>query len=211
MNKNLIEELLRINNNLIVPGYLIKYISKLDLDTKELILILYLLNNKEKLIFNPKKISDDLYLDQNEVLEIINNLLEKNYISIEISKENKIIEEYISLDMFFAKINSMLIDNEKNNNSTDIYSKIEKEFGRPLSPVELETISKWVEGNVSEELIYSALKEAILNGVTSIRYIDKILFEWNKKGYKSSNDIVKKSNNKEEYIEEMYDYDWLNE
>ena len=211
MNKNLIEELLRINNNLIVPGYLIKYISKLDLDTKELILILYLLNNKEKLIFNPKKISDDLYLDQNEVLEIINNLLEKNYISIEISKENKIIEEYISLDMFFAKINSMLIDNEKNNNSTDIYSKIEKEFGRPLSPVELETISKWVEGNVSEELIYSALKEAILNGVTSIRYIDKILFEWNKKGYKTSDDIVKKSNNKEEYIEEMYDYDWLNE
>ena len=174
-------------------------------------MILYFLNNKEKLTFNPKKISQELYIEQNKVLEIINNLQEKGYISIEISKENKIIEEYISLDMFFAKINSFMIDNEKSNNSNDIYSKIEKEFGRTLSPVEYETISKWIEGNVSQDLIESALKESILNNAPSIRYIDKILFEWNKKGYKTSDDIVHKKNNNDEYIEEIYDYDWLNE
>ena len=210
MNKNLIDELMKVNKNLIVPSYLIKYITKLNLETNELIMILYFLNNKDKLILNPQKISDDIYISQNEVLEIINNLLEKGYISIEMSKENNIIEEYISLDMFFAKINSLLIENEKNDNLNDIYSKIEKEFGRPLSPIELETISKWTESNISEELIESALKESILNGVTSIRYIDKILFEWNKKGYKNSNDIIPKINKNEE-IEEMYDYDWLNE
>ena len=210
MNKNLIDELMNVNKNLIMPSYLIKYISKLNLETNELIMILYFLNNKEKLILNPQKISDDIFLSQNEVLEIINNLVEKKYISIEMSKENNIIEEYISLDMFFAKINSLLIENEKNNNLTDIYSKIEKEFGRPLSPVELETISKWIESNISEELIESALRESVLNGVTSIRYIDKILFEWNKKGYKNSNDIIPKLTKNEE-IEEMYDYDWLNE
>ena len=210
MNKNLIDELLRVNNNLIVPSYLIKYISKLNLETNEFIMILYFLNSKEKLSFNPKKISDDLYLEQNQVLETINNLTEKNYISIEMSKENGIIEEFISLDLLFAKINSFLVDNEKNNNSTDIYSKIEKEFGRTLSPVEYETISKWIEGNIPIDLIESALKESILNNAPSIRYIDKILFEWNKKGYKSSNDVVYKSQ-KDEYIEEMYDYDWLNE
>ena len=211
MNKNLIDELLRINNNLLIPNYLIKYISKLDLDVEEFVLLLYFLNNKEKLIFNPKKISEDLYLTQDNVLNIINNLLEKNYISIEMSKENKIIEEYISLDLFFTKINALLIDNEKNNNSTDIYSKIEKQFGRTLSPVEYETINKWIEGNISISLIESALKEAVLNGVNSIRYIDKILFEWNKKGYKTSNDVVSKETKDDEYIEEIYDYDWLNE
>ena len=210
MNKNLIDELLRVNNNLIMPSYLIKYLSKLDIDSKELLMLLYFLNNKEKLIFNPKKISEELYISQNDVLEIINNLLEKGYISIEMSKENKIIEEYISLDMFFAKINSFLVDNEKNNNSSDIYSKIEKEFGRTLSPVEYETINKWIEGNISMDLIESALKESILNGVTSIRYIDKIIYEWNKKGYKSSDDIVGKKK-QDEKIEELYDYDWLNE
>ena len=210
MNKNLIDELLRINNNLIVPGYLLKYFSKLDLTLEEFIMILYFLNNKEKLIFNPKKISEDLYISQNEVLDTINNLQEKGYISIEMNKVNKIIEEYISLDMFFAKINSLLIDNEKNNNSNDIYSKIEKEFGRTLSPVEYETISKWIEGNISEELIESALRESILNNAASIRYIDKILFEWNKIGYKSSNDIVYKKTN-DDFSDQIYEYDWLNE
>ena len=138
------------------------------------------------------------------------SLIEKQYISIEMNKSNGIIEEYISLDLFFKKINACLIENDTNDNSSDIYSKFEKEFGRTLSPVEYETISKWIENNIPLNLIEAALKEAILNGVNSIRYIDKILFEWNKKGYKDSTDIIRK-NNKEEYIEEIYDYDWLNE
>ena len=210
MNKSLLDELLKINNSLIIPNYLIKYISRLNLNTNEFLLLIYFLNNKEKLIFNPKKISNDLYIDENNILDIINNLIEKNYISIEVIKENNIIEEYISLDLFYAKINLFLVDEEKKDNSSDIYSKIESEFGRTLSPVEYETINKWIEGNMSIDLIESALKEAILNGVRSIRYIDKILFEWNKKGYKSSDDVISK-NTKEEYIEELYDYDWLNE
>ena len=209
MNNNLIDELLKVNNNLIVPNYLIRYISKLDLDMNEFILLLYFINSKDRLVFDPKKISDDLYLDQNTILNIISSLTEKNYISIEMIKENNIIEEYISLDLFYAKINSYLIDNEKENNNSDIYSKVENSFGRTLSPVEYETISKWIESNISIDLIESALKEALLNGVTSIRYIDKILFEWNKKGYKNADDVIPK-NNKEEEIEELYDYDWLN-
>lgn len=210
MNKNIIDELLIVNNNFIIPNYLVKYLSKFDLNINELMMLIYFLNNKEKLIFNPKKISDDLYISQNDVLEIINSLMEKTYISIEMSKTNGIIEEFISLDLFFAKINSFLVDTDKIDNSSDIYSKFEKEFGRTLSPVEYETISKWVESSISIELIEAALKEAILSGVNSIRYIDKILFEWNKKGYKTSSDIVSKKNT-EEYIEEIYDYDWLNE
>ena len=210
MNKNLIEELLRINKDLIIPSYLIKYISKLDLETNEFIMLLYFINNKEKLTFDPRKISDDLFIEQTEVLDTINSLTEKNYISIEMTKENRIIEEYISLDLFYSKINSFLIDNERNNNSKDIYSKIEKEFGRTLSPIEYETINKWIEGNVSIDLIESALNESLLNGVSSIRYIDKILFEWNKKGYKSSNDVVHKEDD-DQLIEKLYDYDWLNE
>lgn len=210
MNKNIMDELLRVNNNLVFPGYLIKYLPELNLETNELLLLLYLLNNKEKSAFDPNKISKDLYLTQNTILEIINSLSEKKYISIQMQKENGIIEEFISLDLFFAKINSCLVNTDKNDNSTDIYSKIEKEFGRTLSPVEYETINKWIESNISIELILSALKEAVLNGVGSIRYIDKILFEWNKKGYKTSMDIVNKKS-KEDVVEEIYDYDWLNE
>ena len=210
MNKNVIESLMVVNNHLIIPNYFIKYYKKFDLENNELLMLIYLLNCNEKLILDNKKISKDLYLEENEVLNIISSLIEKNYISIEMSKNNGIIEEYISLDLFYEKINSYIIENDKKDNSSDIYSKFEKEFGRTLSPVEYETISKWIESNISLELIEAALKEAILSGVNSIRYIDKILFEWNKKGYKTSSDIINKSK-KDEYIEEIYDYDWLNE
>ena len=210
MNKNVIEKLMLVNNHMIIPNYLVKYYKKFDLDINEFIMLIYFLNSNEKLIFDNKKISNDLFMEQNEVLEIINSLIEKQYISIEMNKSNGIIEEYISLDLFFKKINACLIENDTNDNSSDIYSKFEKEFGRTLSPVEYETISKWIENNIPLNLIEAALKEAILNGVNSIRYIDKILFECNKKGYKDSTDIIRK-NNKEEYIEEIYDYDWLNE
>ena len=210
MNKNVIEKLMLVNNHMIIPNYLVKYYKKFDLDINEFIMLIYFLNSNEKLIFDNKKISNDLFMEQNEVLEIINSLIEKQYISIEMNKSNGIIEEYISLDLFFKKINACLIENDTNDNSSDIYSKFEKEFGRTLSPVEYEPISKWIENNIPLNLIEAALKEAILNGVNSIRYIDKILFEWNKKGYKDSTDIIRK-NNKEEYIEEIYDYDWLNE
>lgn len=210
MNKNVIESLMIVNNHLIIPNYFIKYYKKFDLENNELLMLIYLLNCNEKLILDNKKISKDLYLEENEVLNIISSLIEKNYVSIEMSKNNGIIEEYISLDLFYEKINSYLIENDKKDNSSDIYSKFEKEFGRTLSPVEYETISKWIESNIPLELIEAALKEAILSGVNSIRYIDKILFEWNKKGYKTSSDIVNK-NKKDEYIEEIYDYDWLNE
>ena len=199
-----------VNNHLIIPNYFIRYYKKFDLENNELLMLIYLLNCNEKLILDNKKISKDLYLEENEVLNIISSLIEKNYISIEMSKNNGIIEEYISLDLFYEKINSYLIENDKKDNSSDIYSKFEKEFGRTLSPVEYETISKWIESNIPIDLIEAALKEAILSGVNSIRYIDKILFEWNKKGYKTSSDIINKSK-KDEYIEEIYDYDWLNE
>ena len=210
MNKNVIESLMVVNNHLIIPNYFIRYYKKFNLENNELLMLIYLLNCNEKLILDNKKISKDLYLEENEVLNIISSLIEKNYISIEMSKNNGIIEEYISLDLFYEKINSCLIENDKKDNSSDIYSKFEKEFGRTLSPVEYETISKWIESNIPIDLIEAALKEAILSGVNSIRYIDKILFEWNKKGYKTSSDIVNK-NKKDEYIEEIYDYDWLNE
>lgn len=211
INKNVLDELIIVNNNLIIPNYLIKYYSKFELNMDEMLLLIYFLNNKEKLTFDVNKISSDLYMDASNVLEIISNLIEKSVISIEVKKNNGIIEEFISLDLFFSKIKMYLIENKTNEKTSDIYSLFEQEFGRTLSPTEYETITNWLECNVSVDLIKSALKEAILNGVNNLRYIDKILFEWNKKGYKSSNDIVNKKDFKEDdYIEELYDYDWLN-
>jgi DNA replication protein len=152
----------------------------------------------------------DLNLDSSKVLEVINSLNEKNYISIEMKKNNGVIEEYISTDLFYNKISSMLMENVSSEKETDLYSVFEKEFGRTLSPTEFTSINNWLENGISEEMIKEALKEAILSGVHNIRYIDTILFNWTKKGYKKPEDVKRKKDDTEEIIE-VYDYDWLNE
>lgn len=212
MNKNVIDDLINVNDNLIIPSYLIKFYALLNVNDYDFLLLVYLINQKENIILDISRISKDLYLDESKVLEVISSLTDKKYISIEMKKNNGIIEEYISLDLFYSKIKLLLIENKSTEKSNDIYSLFEQEFGRTLSPIEYETISNWLECNISIDLIKSALKEAVLSGVNNIRYIDKILFEWNKKGYKKSEDIVRSKNSKDDdYIEEIYDYDWLNE
>ena len=48
-----------------------------------------------------------------------------------------------------------------------------------FSSIEREIIGSWVENGFSEELILAALKETVFNGVSNLRYMDKILHEWN--------------------------------
>ena len=105
---------------------------------------------------------------------------------------------------------SFMIDKKEEINNKSIFSNFEKEYGRTLSPTEIEIIESWKESNFSDEMILEALKEAVLSGVYNMRYIDKILFEWSKKGYKTVEDIKHKTKQKDEF-EEIYDYDWLNE
>ena len=46
--------------------------------------------------------------------------------------------------------------------------------------MDYEIINAWLSKGFSESLILEALDEAIKNDAPSLRYIDKILFEWNK-------------------------------
>lgn len=63
----------------------------------------------------------------------------------------------------------------------DLYSIFEREFARPLTPMELETITGWLEQDgYKEELILAALKEAVFTGKLYFRYIDRILLEWHR-------------------------------
>ena len=60
----------------------------------------------------------------------------------------------------------------------NIYSLFENEFGRTLTPFEIDTIRDWVESGFTLDLIKSALGEAIRNKVRSIRYVDRVLLNY---------------------------------
>ena len=186
--------------------------KKINITDSEFIILIYLIN-QDSSIYNPKKISNDLGLKLNEVLELINNLSEKNILEIKIEKEDKIRNEIINLDMLYEKV-ALSFENKENENDSNIFSLFEEEFGRTLSPMEYEIINGWFDSGYSEELVLLALKEATYNGVSNLRYIDKIIYEWGKKGIKTKEDVEKnrkqfKNTNKKN--KELFDYDWLND
>lgn len=210
MKSNNIYELIN-KKSLIIPSVLLKYYKELKLDYSELLFVSYLLDGDNDIPFDVLKFSADLNIEVNELMNIISSLCEKNVINMIVKKDNNLMKEYLNIESLIKKITLLIIGEEEENiddADDEIYSVIEQEFARPLSPIEYETIKRWRDSKISDQMIKEALKEAVLNGVTSLRYIEKILSEWKKKGYKKPSDITNKK--KEEQID-VFDCDWLNE
>lgn len=207
-----------LKNNICIPKILLSNYKDLKINEKELIVLIYMLNDNSNL-FNPGKISKELNLKLPEVLEIIEKLNNADLITINTEKNNGVLEEIVDLSNFYKKLAYLIVNKEKvesvnEDKQTNIYDDFEREFGRTLSPIEYELISGWLENEFSEEIILCALKEAVFNGVSNLRYIDKILYEWKKKGINTKEAVLKdKQNFKKNSSKktEMFDYDWLNE
>ena len=68
-------------------------------------------------------------------------------------------------------------------------------------------------------MIKEAIKEATYNGVSNLRYIDKILYEWGKIGIKSAKDVEnnrKKRNKAKDDVSndvdiDIVDWDWFDD
>ena len=189
---------------------LFKLIKDFDLSLEELLLLVYFIN-QDKPVFDIKRISLITYLSSNEIMAAFSSLTGKGLVSIKTSKEDGKITEVIDITNTYRAMVSDININIKKQATTNIYTIFEKEFGRPLSPVEYEIIKAWITSGISEELIKGALKEAVFNNVRNLRYIDNILSEWEKNGFKSVDEVdsylkKKESNNPKQ---ELFDYNWL--
>lgn len=201
---------------LVIPRIIINNYKKLNITEEELIILIFIIDYGVDLEYNPSVFVQELNIDKYKVLELINSLKEKNILTILIKKENKkVSSEYISLQPLYDKIMNIVMDNKEKQIEIDenIYSIFENELGRTLSPLEYEKIKEMVT-SYGQELVVEALKEAVYNRANNLRYIETILSEWNKKGYKSKVDILKDRENyrkkKTDNIK-LPDIDWLNE
>ena len=201
---------------LVIPRIIINNYKKLNITEEELIILIFIIDYGVDLEYNPSIFVQELNIDKYKVLELINSLKEKNVLTILIKKENKkVSSEYISLQPLYDKIMNIVMDNKEKQIEIDenIYSIFENELGRTLSPLEYEKIKEMVT-SYGQELVVEALKEAVYNRANNLRYIETILSEWNKKGYKSKVDILKDRENyrkkKTDNIK-LPDIDWLNE
>lgn len=88
------------------------------------------------------------------------------------------------------------------NNNLNIYEYIESNFGRTLNPIEYEEISTWEDN----ELTRYAVKEAVLNGAYSIKYVVAILQNWKNKNIRTIAEAQKNNKkHKGENLPEWFD------
>lgn len=199
---------------IIIPSILFRNYKELKLTEEELIMLICLINEGDKVIYDPCIFMEKIGLDKFKAMQILNDLAEKNMITIKIenNKSGKK-EDYIYLDLLYNKLFNLMLDQKHESAiNTDLFSLFEQELGRTISPMEVEIIKEWIHDGHSEELIKEALKEAIYNNARNLKYIDRILFNWRTKGVKNKADILKEKKNYRKAnkpTEPIYDYNWL--
>lgn len=197
-----------------LPYALLRYYHQLGLTDAEVLLLVQLLGFRQ-VEFNAFPTLEELALRTGQppegIARMLQRLMKDGYIRIEeyqdeyrdiqyerydlyglytklaacLAEENKANRNARSFDNVRPNSNSVQIEEEERN----MFSIFEKEFGRPLSPMECETISGWLDQDrYPEELILMALKEAVFAGKVHFRYIDRILLEWNRNRVKTAQD-----------------------
>lgn len=82
----------------------------------------------------------------------------------------------------------------------EIFTMLEQEFGRSLSPIDLEIVSNWFDvDHFLPVLIQEAIKEAVANQALNLRYIESILVNWTKQNYHSKQDVLKNSKRRKNF------------
>ena len=210
---------LLMSRDIIIPKVLFMKYKEIGLSSDELIFIIYLINGSE--IFNPKQISDDLKISLTDVMVRMDDLSSKGILKLDLKKVGSVRNEYINLDGLYSKLTFLMMGKEVNEKkeATNIYDICQSEFGRAITPMEYQIIGAWLDNGISEEIIILAVKEAVYQGVTKLRYIDSIISDWNKKGIKTKEDVEKsrmsfkknREQKKDLVNKEILQYDWLND
>jgi DNA replication protein len=189
--------------HLSVPNILFKFYAKLGLTDIQAMLILHILSfqqKEDKLFPTVVELEERMYSPSDQVIRALQQLVQGGWIDISESIEEStgIRYEWYRLEPLFdhlcsAAVQEYIQDDSFNSiewleklDEKSLFTTFENEFGRPLSPMECESLSQWMDQDrYGEELILAALKEAVFAGKLSFRYIDRILLEWEKRGIRT--------------------------
>lgn len=220
--KESLKKVLR-SKKFVVSDFLIKIAYEKKLNLNEFLVLIYLENNFSD-NFEIELISNSLGISVNDAMEAFNSLTLKGLVSLDsIKGADRRFNEVVNLNNVYDYALEELNNEAKKEQKEDIFKVFERELGRTISSMELELINGWLVSGTSEEMILGALREAVYNGVSNFRYIDKIIYEWEKKGFKTMEDVNNhlknryqgkdkpqmKANLKKE--QDILDYDWLDE
>ncbi|MGZ0053262.1 DnaD domain-containing protein [Brevibacillus gelatini] len=183
-----------------VSNLLLKMYKRMSLADDEMMLLIHLLSFQQEGNRFPTltELEERMSMSSMRLIQSLQKLLKEDWISIDefIDPHTGLRHEQYNLTPLYKKLYQtwreqqidprMLTPFQETAATADsepvaIYSRFEQAFGRPLSPFEMESIHMWTEQDgYQEELILTALREAATVGKLHIRYIDRILLEWQK-------------------------------
>jgi DNA replication protein len=196
-----------------IPYVLLENYKKLQLSDAEMMLILHLHSfaGEGNRFPGLEQFQERMSCSEPELMNMLNRLRKEGFIEIHpsLDEEGSMTESY-SLEPLWQKLmryiclstdtsveqevasaadaypawpSDMEDQEDLKKIEGEVYRRFEQEFGRPLSPIECETIALWIdEDRYESHLIFLALREAVISNKLSLRYIDRILFEWQKNG-----------------------------
>ena len=201
-----------------IPNLILNYYSKIGIsDVQMMILIQMLRLRTEDLEYypSPERLAQTMSLDAKVISEQINELLEKEIVALSEFFDSGCNEIFTGFDFepLFLKVSDiwaftrtkeleeteMLLRNPLaeydeagpyyDMNTLHLIEIFEKEFGRPLSPMETEQICRWNHDCGGVIVVKEALRRAVMCGKYNFKYINTILFDWKKNNLRSMEDI----------------------
>lgn len=187
-----------------IPQLFLKHYKTLQLTEEEAMLIMQLHAFIEKGVDFPSHtdLAQRMALQEHQIMQCLQGLMRKGFVAIEqVTGADHILYEKINLMPLWMR----LVDCEQTDQMVEVeqqdqleegklFQMFEQELGRLLSPIEIETISMWIDQDGhTPDLIRQALKEAVLSDKIALKYIDRILFDWKKKNIKTTKAAVKQS------------------
>lgn len=135
--------------------------------------LIYTLTKLNKQFITPALLMNYSSLSSKEMDQVLNRLVKNKWIYNQSGT--------IRLHKF---IDRLLEEQPVIQDDTNLIEIFEEQFGRALSPMELNIIKEWIEQGFDETMILKALKEAVKSQILTLRYIDGILNNWKRNGIK---------------------------
>lgn len=178
-----------INNRLInVKDYIINHYVELGLEEVEAMLLIHIYNSSEQGIqfLSINSLKEKMAIDFVRCADLVLKLVNLKMLAFDIVVGNNgKTKEKFTLEPLYQKIvkdlmqeNNKIIQDNNENEASELANLIESEFGRTLSAFEIQIITSWIESSFDLQLIKFALKEAVLSRAYNLKYVDRILLTW---------------------------------
>lgn len=172
-----------------VSNLLLHHYHEINMTTGELMVYLELKSYIDRGEANPAidRIATHLGTSEHQVYELLHQLTHKGLVAQRLHRQPDGKEEaYYDFSPLYDQLVKVVGPEvtkvgrqERVAPRQRLFASLQVEFGRPLSPLEMQTVNQWLdEDHTPVAMVKLALKEAVLTGHYNFKYIEGILRRW---------------------------------